>query len=412
MLKTMILGVKTVVWSVSNSRMTAPMPHPMPGAVGGTMHTLQKGMSEAECLLVARLLKSGLECFAIYSHGPEAERAGGEGRARLLRGRLHGPRRAQLHARLPTWQMGFLYARVLQNNTRCRRCCSTSWPTRPSRAPSPTSCSPSSSSGSRRWALPRSRRPRCCSVSSSSSSARSPSSPRTSRCLAAPLDDRHAGHAPRQRSPRSRPTTSRCFARSSSRSAAESSSSSTRSFCRCCPRCCTASSAHAASHQPQVRELLLELCLTLPARLSSLLPLPAHPDAAGAPVAARLQPLSPSRCARSSFGSTTCTRASLRRSSAGDALVAARPHQAALAAPRTPSARPRCASSASSNDCNRMVFTGREPLPFADGQSRSFRCSSRRRFCPRKWSPSRPSRRRQVVHAPRCTPGPRRPALQ
>merc|ERR1711938_260883 len=29
--------------------------------------------------------------------------------------------------------------------------------------------------------------------------------------------------------------------------------------------------AHAASHQPPVRELLLELCLTLPARLAPLL---------------------------------------------------------------------------------------------------------------------------------------------
>ena len=72
MLKTMILGVKTVVWSVSNSRMTVQQPHPMTGAVGGAVHTLQKGMSEAECLLVARLLNSGLECFAIYNTGPEA----------------------------------------------------------------------------------------------------------------------------------------------------------------------------------------------------------------------------------------------------------------------------------------------------------------------------------------------------
>ncbi len=67
MLKTMILGVKTVVWSVSNSRMSVMQARdPMAGA------QLQKGMSEAECLLVARLLKSGLECFAIYSTGPEA----------------------------------------------------------------------------------------------------------------------------------------------------------------------------------------------------------------------------------------------------------------------------------------------------------------------------------------------------
>jgi len=31
-----------------------------------------KGMSEDECLLVARLVKHGLPCFAIYSHGDDA----------------------------------------------------------------------------------------------------------------------------------------------------------------------------------------------------------------------------------------------------------------------------------------------------------------------------------------------------
>ena len=95
LLKTMILGVKTVVWSVSNSRMAiaresrrdslAPLflsdddlneltftsllsqePHPLSGSV------LQKGMSESEALLVAKLLKKGLQCFAIYSRGPDA----------------------------------------------------------------------------------------------------------------------------------------------------------------------------------------------------------------------------------------------------------------------------------------------------------------------------------------------------
>ena len=31
-----------------------------------------KGMSEDECLLVARLVKNGLPCFALYSHATDA----------------------------------------------------------------------------------------------------------------------------------------------------------------------------------------------------------------------------------------------------------------------------------------------------------------------------------------------------
>ena len=68
LLKTMILGVKTVVWSVSHSRAPVQQPHhALPGNA-----VLQKGMSESECLLVARLLKSGLRCFMLYSSGPDS----------------------------------------------------------------------------------------------------------------------------------------------------------------------------------------------------------------------------------------------------------------------------------------------------------------------------------------------------
>ena len=68
LLKTMILGVKTVVWSVSHSR--APV-QPAHHALSGNA-VQQKGMSESECLLVARLLKSGLRCFMLYSSGPDS----------------------------------------------------------------------------------------------------------------------------------------------------------------------------------------------------------------------------------------------------------------------------------------------------------------------------------------------------
>jgi len=66
LLKTMILGVKTVVWSVSNSRMAITQTQPASGSVP------QKGMSESESALVAKLLKEGLQCCVIYSHDPDS----------------------------------------------------------------------------------------------------------------------------------------------------------------------------------------------------------------------------------------------------------------------------------------------------------------------------------------------------
>jgi transformation/transcription domain-associated protein len=70
LLKTMILGVKTVVWSVSNSRAPVLQPHRTSQASSGIV--LQKGMNEAECVLVTRLLKNGLRCFTLYASGPDA----------------------------------------------------------------------------------------------------------------------------------------------------------------------------------------------------------------------------------------------------------------------------------------------------------------------------------------------------
>ena len=118
MLKTMILGVKTVVWSVSNSRMTVQQPHPMAGNVaGGQMHhQLQKGMSEAECLLVARLLKSGLECFAIYNSGPDASAQEEKDVLDYFAG-VFTVLDVRNFTQVFQLQMPFLYARVLKNAT-------------------------------------------------------------------------------------------------------------------------------------------------------------------------------------------------------------------------------------------------------------------------------------------------------
>ena len=116
MLKTMILGVKTVVWSVSNSRMTVQPPHPVSGAVVGGMHTLHKGMSEAECLLVARLLNSGLACFAIYNQGPDTSPQEEKDVLDYFAG-VFTVLDVRNFTHVFLMQMEFLYARVLANNT-------------------------------------------------------------------------------------------------------------------------------------------------------------------------------------------------------------------------------------------------------------------------------------------------------
>lgn len=54
LIKTLIVAVRTVVWSVSNVK------------AGGQPH--MRGMQEHECLITAKLLKHGLKCFSIYSN--------------------------------------------------------------------------------------------------------------------------------------------------------------------------------------------------------------------------------------------------------------------------------------------------------------------------------------------------------
>ena len=58
LIKTLIVAVRTVVWSVSNVK------------GGGQPH--MRGMQEHECLITAKLLKHGLKCFSIYSNDEPA----------------------------------------------------------------------------------------------------------------------------------------------------------------------------------------------------------------------------------------------------------------------------------------------------------------------------------------------------
>ena len=55
LIKTLIVAVRTVVWSVSNVK-------------GGGQSHAQRGMQEHECLITAKLLKHGLKCFCIYNN--------------------------------------------------------------------------------------------------------------------------------------------------------------------------------------------------------------------------------------------------------------------------------------------------------------------------------------------------------
>jgi transformation/transcription domain-associated protein len=58
LIKTLIVAVRTVVWSVSNVK------------GGGVTH--MRGMKEHECLITAKLLKHGLKCFSIYTNDEPA----------------------------------------------------------------------------------------------------------------------------------------------------------------------------------------------------------------------------------------------------------------------------------------------------------------------------------------------------
>ena len=72
LMRTLILGLKTVVWSASNLRSVAQnyaQGHDPKSAKAPAMNT-RKGLSDHEGFLVAKLLKSALKCFAIYTCGP------------------------------------------------------------------------------------------------------------------------------------------------------------------------------------------------------------------------------------------------------------------------------------------------------------------------------------------------------
>ena len=76
LIKTLIVAVRTVVWSVSNVKTVAP---PQPGAAG-VPQTFARGMQEHECAITAKLLKHGLKCFSIYA-AEDTGTAGGAGAA-------------------------------------------------------------------------------------------------------------------------------------------------------------------------------------------------------------------------------------------------------------------------------------------------------------------------------------------
>ena len=110
LLKTMILGVKTVVWSVSHSRAPVQPQHALPGNA-----VLQKGMSESECLLVARLLKSGLRCFMLYSSGPDSSAQEEKEVLDYFAG-VFTVLEVRNFSHIFQMQMPFLYERVLANH--------------------------------------------------------------------------------------------------------------------------------------------------------------------------------------------------------------------------------------------------------------------------------------------------------
>ena len=76
LIRTLILGLKTVVWSASNLRTAQPVPNQAaPGAAQTTpapQQQVRKGLTKEECLLISRLLKGALKCFPIYSAVPSS----------------------------------------------------------------------------------------------------------------------------------------------------------------------------------------------------------------------------------------------------------------------------------------------------------------------------------------------------
>ena len=270
MLKTMILGVKTVVWSVSNSRMTVQQPHPMQGAIS-SMQTLQKGMSEAECLLVARLLNSGLECFAIYNQGPEASAQEEKDVLDYFAG-VFTVLDVRNFTHVFQMQMAFLYARVLQNNTMS---------TMLQHFLANSTVSRSFADilltflVERIEALGSPEEPqaavllRLFKLVFGSITLFPENEPLLRPHLSTIVTQamRHAAHA-------AQPSNYFSLLRALFKSIGGGKFEQLyKEFLPLLPTLLQGLiGAHAASHQPQVKELLLELCLTLPARLSSLLP--------------------------------------------------------------------------------------------------------------------------------------------
>jgi phosphatidylinositol kinase/protein kinase (PI-3 family) len=65
LIRTLILGLKTVVWSASNLRTAQNSAAGQPAPT--THQQVRKGLTKEECLLISRLLKGALKCFPIYS---------------------------------------------------------------------------------------------------------------------------------------------------------------------------------------------------------------------------------------------------------------------------------------------------------------------------------------------------------
>jgi transformation/transcription domain-associated protein len=75
LIRTLILGLKPVVWSASNLRTAQAVPNQAPSAAQpatATQQQVRKGLTKEECLLISRLLKGALKCFPIYSAVPSS----------------------------------------------------------------------------------------------------------------------------------------------------------------------------------------------------------------------------------------------------------------------------------------------------------------------------------------------------
>ena len=72
LIRTLILGLKTVVWSASNLRTAQPPAAGQAESAPPAQLQVRKGLTKEECLLISRLLKGALKCFPIYSADPSS----------------------------------------------------------------------------------------------------------------------------------------------------------------------------------------------------------------------------------------------------------------------------------------------------------------------------------------------------